>query len=477
MRSFCLLALLLLACNRPSPSRSAFVDAASASALPEGGVPLAPVGLASFDPAPAAAIAKNDRGVALLAKGKATEAVQEIEGALALSPDFIRARYNLACAYARAGNFDKARASLEVVYEADFIAIRPHADHDDDLVGFWKSAQGIDLAARKSDYEARFAAAIKRGVAATVWVDGVGPRGSLRPSVLRVGVFDPESLRFVAVAPPVRNAIFGYASSTVPYAVVVTGTVADMLGGDLDAGMTLEAVHVFHIATDGVETTTMPAPSTPYFGELYLGPSGVTLHVQQAGVAFDGANSNHYAALFDTTIGGPTQRTLFDGIDKMPAVPRDRSVRMEVGYNHWGYVVTENDPAYAYSKQSHELTLPSRKVIAIPKSMAFYEAPARVIPSPSGDRVVLLWNATVLECEHARDIPGRFKMALVDVVSGQVSSLGEGDGAGAAAYRASGELFVQRGKKVEQLTDAGPKELPAHVLLVPELTRDDACGF
>jgi hypothetical protein len=91
--------------------------------------------------------------------------------------------------------------------------------------------------------------------------------------------------------------------------------------------------------------------------------------------------------------------------------------------------------------------------------------------------VVLLWNAAVLTCDPTADIPGRYKMALVDVASGTVTSLGEGDGAAAAAFTARGDLFIQRGKKVEELASAGPKALPAHVLLVPELVRDDACGF
>jgi len=470
-----LFAALLAGCGRPAAPTHVTVASASATA-PRASAAPAPVGLASFDAAPAAAIAKNDRGVALLAKGRAAEAIAELEGALSLSPDFVRARYNLACAYARAGDFDKARTALEIVYEADFVAIRAHADRDDDLAAFWKSAPGRALAARKGEYEARFAAAIRRGVPATIWIDGAGLRGALKPSVLRVGVFDAATSRFVAVAPPVKNAIFGYASSRVPYAVVVTGSVADMLGGDLDAGMTIDAVHVFPLAADGVEKSIMSAPSVPYSGLLTMGPSGVWLRVHQSGAAFDGEKGSKYDAVFDGPFGAPTKRTLHAG-NNYPPPPRDHTVSMNVGYNHWGYVVTENDPSYAYAPQRHELTLPSHEVIAIPPALAFYEAPARVVPSPSGDRVVLLWNAAVLVCKADEDIPGAFKMALVDTASGRVTSLGEGDGAGAAAFDASGELFVQRGKTVVELSRFGPKPLPPHVQLVPALERDDYCGF
>ena len=471
-----LVLLLAAACARPTPAVRVALASAARSATPTSAAP-APVGLTSFDAAPAAAIAKNDRGVALLARGKPTDAIAELEAALAISPDFVRARYNLACAYARVGDFDHARAALEAVYEADFVAIREHADQDDDLSAFWKSPQGAALAARKPDYEARFAAAIRRGVPATIWIDGAGPRGARKPSVLRVGVFDATTSRFVAIAPPVKGAIFGYASSRLPYAVVATGTVADFLGGDLDAGMTLDAVHVFPIATSGVETTTLRAPSVPYFGELTMGPTGIRLQVHQPAGPFDGPSGTAYDAIFDAPFGGATQRALFASSAKVPPRPRDHIVSMDIGYNHWGYVVTEDDRSYVYAPKTHELTLPSRRVVAIPKALAFYEAPARVVASPSGDRVVLLWNAAVLECKHDENIPGRYEMALVDTKTGAVTSLGEGDGAGAAAFDASGELYVQRGKSVVLLSRVGPMPLPAHVLLVPALERDDQCGF
>jgi hypothetical protein len=69
-------------------------------------------------------------------------------------------------------------------------------------------------------------------------------------------------------------------------------------------------------------------------------------------------------------------------------------------------------------------------------------------------------------------------MALVDTGIGKVTSLGEGDGAGHAAFRADGELFVQRGHRVYHVAkDGAENALPGGILLVPPLERDDYCGF
>jgi hypothetical protein len=470
------LVAVAFSCSRPAApaqvTTPGLVEAAGSSTP----VSTAPVGLATFEPPPAAAVAKNDRGVALLAKGQVEDAVKELEGALALAPDFTRARYNLACAEARAGRHDEAAEALAAAYEADFVAIRAHADQDDDLAQFWKSAPGIALAARKADYQARFARVIARGVHAILWKDGAGLRGALKPSVLRVGVYDPETARFASVAPPMKHSIFAYASASFPYAVVAEGDVHDQLGGDLDAGMSLDAVHVFPMSTDGVETTRFDVNAAPYSGTLSLGPTGITLRVRQS-VPFEGTKEI-YAAAWDARFfgaAGPVPRTLIALGDKEPPLAPDRTTHMTVGYNHWGYVVTEDNRAYSY--KPHALAVPGGKTFDVPKALAFYQAPARVVASPSGDRVVLLWHAAVLTCDPKQDVPGRAKMALVDTKSGSVTTLGESDGAGAAAFDAAGNLFVQHGTRVEQMTAAGPKPLPERVLLVPPLSRDDQCGF
>jgi hypothetical protein len=473
MRVVCL--CVLVACTKPAHPNGAAPAASAlpvASSAPPVVTSTAPVGLSNFSLAPTKAVAKNDRGVSLLAKGKAAEAVTELEGALAVAPDFVRVRYNLACAHARAGDFDKARSDLESVYDADFVGIRAHARADSDLADFWKSTQGKDLAARIPSWEGRFKTIIDRGVHAILWRDGAGNRGLWRPALLRVGVFDPDTARFVAVAPPSNDAISGFTASMAPYAVVATGSVRDMLGGDMDAGMSLNEILFYPISTAGTPTAKIAVGVEPYSGGLALGASGATYRVWQAAAPIDPPDK--MGAIFDLKFGAAATRTTYAKLPELK-LTRDRPVLMNIGYDHWGYVAQESDGAYTYSPG--ELTLPSGTKIPIPKALGFYRAPARVVPSPTGDRVVLVFNAAVFVCQPSDDIPGRFKMALVETSSGKVTPLGEGDGAGHAVFRANGDLYVQRGRRVFAISPSGETPLPDGVLLVPPLDRYDQCGF
>ena len=444
---------------------------ASASAVPAATNAL-PVGLATFDPPPAAAVAKNDHGVSLLAHGDATQATAELRVAVAMAPEFVLARYNLACALARGGSFDDAAKELAAVYDADFVGMRAHAASDQDLASFWTSDAGKRLAARVPEWEARYRAAIDRGVRAILWHDGSGGRGSLRPSLVRAGVWDAATRRFVAVTPPSPKAFFAYASSLAPYAIVAKGTVRDMLGGDLDTGEHLDRVEVYPVSTSGVPAASIAVDAEPQAATFALGASGMSLYVLST-IAL--AEPDHYAEVFDVRFGSPVTRKLLAMGAPRPTAPRDRPVHVEIGYNHWGYIAGESDPAYAYAP--HVLVLPSGKKIDVPKALAFYEGIPRVVASPTGDRAVLLWDAAVPRCDPKSVIPGHFKMALVETATGAVTSLGEGDGAAAAAFTRSGALFLQRSAKVTERVGAAETDVPRGVLLVPNLDRDDECGF
>lgn len=439
------------------------------------------VGLAKFGPPPANAIARNDRGVSALAKGKAGDAVKELEAAVALAPDFILARYNLACARAKSGDHVGARAELEAVFAADFVGVRAQAQKDGDLTDFWKSEPGKDLAAHTPALEARYESVLARGLRAILWRDGSSQRGIVKPSMVRVGVFDTATTRFVPVAPPLPRAFFGFASSTIPFAVVATGTVRDMLGGDIDAGKVLERVYAYPISTKGVPSATVPVNVEPYSGNLRIWNTGLFLDAcQSAGSLGKDPNGDEYCASFDLRFGGlVTQKLHTASVHPTSSTisPGEPSVAIVLGANHWGYVVTETAPSYVYKPL--ELSLPSGAKLAVPKEAAFYRAPPReIVPSPTGDRIVLVWNATVLVCDPAQDIPGRYKLSLLETASGRVTQLGEGDGAGHATFRADGELFVQRGRRVYQVARNGTQtELPEGVLLVPPLERSDECGF
>jgi len=467
----------LAACHHTSPPSDAATSPsplAGASASPS--APSAPVvGLATFAAPSREAVSKNDHGVALLAAGKPADAASELEAALALAPDFVLARYNLACARARAGEFDAAARELEAVFDSDFVGMRAHAMEDADLAAFWKSPAGARVSATLPSYEARYRAVIDRGVRAILWRAGSGGRGLVNPSLARAGVWDPDTHRFVAVTPPSHEAFFAFSSSLVPYAVLATGSVRDMLGGDLDAGKSLARVLVYPISTAGAPVATFAVNTEPQTATLSLAATNAKLHVfSSVGI---GSDPERPSVMWTATYGSPATMKPSKPEDRAPIMKptRERPVVMELGYNHWGYPVEESDGAYSYTPPT--LTLPTGAKIDIPKNVAFYKGPARVVASPTGDRVALTWNAAVLTCSPGGTIPGRYKMAVVDTKTGNTTSLGEGDGAGAVSFTKSGRMFVQRGAHVFEVSASGEIPLPSDVRLVPDLAHDDQCGF
>jgi hypothetical protein len=224
----------------------------------------------------------------------------------------------------------------------------------------------------------------------------------------------------------------------------------------------------------------IPVEIEPASGDLTLTSAGISLDACQAkGPLVADPNSDKYCASFELPFGGALTKKLqnFQSPGRATGAPGGPSVHVDMGHNHWGYPVTESDPGYVY--KPNELTLPSGAKLAVPKEMVFYRAPAHeIVASASGDRVVLVFNADVLECRTSQDIPGRYKMALVETATGRVTALGEGDGAGHARFRADGELFIQQGSRVYDVARDGTRTaLPEGVLLVPPLEPDHGCGF
>jgi hypothetical protein len=121
------------------------------------------------------------------------------------------------------------------------------------------------------------------------------------------------------------------------------------------------------------------------------------------------------------------------------------------------------------------LTLPSGQRIPIPKIVAYYQAAPAIIASPTGDRVLLLWNAATLECDHAKTIPGRYKMALIRTSDARITPLGEGVGAAFGSFAPDGTLYIQQDRRVFGFGSAAP--LPDGVLLVPPVEHEPYCGF
>jgi hypothetical protein len=438
-----------------------------------------PVGLDSFDVPPAAALAKNDTGVALLSKGKLEDARRELTAAVALDPSFVLARYNLACAEARLGDFAAAYKDLEAVYAVDFVGLRAHAEVDADLTAFWASAQGKALASRSASYEAKFQRIIDRGLRAILWrhepfakAEQGNYRSHFRPTLLRIGVFDLETQRFVAVAPRATKPALGFAGSLVPYAVLVTGEVRLMLGGDMDPGQSLDAIYTYGFNATGKPTSQVKLGGVEaYGGDLDLGQTGYVAQFWQSTVP------KNPGLTVKVVFGAEPVKTVHDQPRPPTKDLASYPVRIDAGYNHWGHVVEQNTAGYVYKNLT--LTLPSGRSVAIPKDVAYYRAAPNVVASPDGKQLLLVWRAATLTCDATRNVPGRHKMARVFPETGQVIPLGEGEGAGFGAFGPDAALYIQRDRRVYKVSDDSKAQtpLPEGVLFVPPLQDNPLCGF
>lgn len=488
-------ASLLGACARPtelnrrqaSTSGSSVLPSATSSASPARSSASAvgaaaeepPVGFTSFAEPTTAAVARNDAGVAYLGKGKLKDARRELSAAVALDPSFVLARYNLACAEARDGDFRAAYKDMMAVYDVDFVGMRVHAASDTDLTAFWDSAEGKELSARSPAYEARYQRVIDRGLRSILWQnhafrrpeDG-NYRSHFKPTLLRVGVFDPATQRFVAVAPRTNKPILAFAGNALPYAVLVTGEIRLPLGGDLDPGQSLDTLFTYRFDTTGKPSSTAKLGGIgAYGGNWGLGRAGYVAHFWQSTVAAHGGLTVTHQ------LGSEPTERVHETPEELSEDRAVHPVRIDAGYNHWGHVVEETNAAFRYKDST--LVSPTGRSVVIPKEVAYYRAVPNVIASPDGKRALLVWRAATLTCDASRNIPGRYKMAVVLMETGQVVALGEGEGAGFGAFGPNGVLYVQRDRRIYEVSEDGKRQdpLPEGVLFVPPLQHAPFCGF
>ncbi len=440
-----------------------------------------PIGLAAPFAAPVpAAVAKNEVGVGLLAKGKFAEARLALDAAVALDPSFVLARYNRACAEARAGDFAAAARDMTAVYDVDFVGSRAHAEHDADLTAFWASAEGGAVTAKVPAYEARYQRVIDRGLRALLWAGG---GGRVQPTVLRVGVFDVATQRFVAVAPRANKPVLAFAGAALPYAVLVTGEVREMLGGDLDPGQSLDTLQTYRFDTSGAPTSVAKlGGAEAHQADWGLAPNGYVFHAFQPTLAAHGGLTVTYkvAPSGDAAKLAPPTKRIHEEREELPADRASYPVRILAGYNHWGRVIEETTAGYRFHAGSENtLTPPSGRPLTIPKGIGYFRAAPNVIAAADGRQLLLVWRAATLACDPAQTIPGRYKLARVFPETGEVIPLGEGAGAGFGAFGSDGKLYVQRDRRVFQLSDDSKTEspLPEGVLFVPPLIDAPECGF
>jgi hypothetical protein len=479
MRALALL-LVLVSCKEPRravPPPTSSPSVASSPASPP--APAAPVGFVDGELPSSAALRENDAAVAALAKKDVAAATAGFERALAASPAFVLARYNFACALARSGAHEAAARELAAVFEVDWVGLRAQAARDEDLAAFRASEPGRRLLALEPTLETRYRIPIERGVRALLW--NAREAGGTVPEGLRVGVWDPETKRFVAVSERRRGAFGALVSSELPFAILATGSVPSQLGGDLANHFTLKDVTYWSWGTSGVPIATTKVEEGALAGSIQQSAEDVSIVLHRAVPFSPDPNSDLYElhATFSPALGTkvtPSRRSPAPKLDPK----RPRGV-LELPF-HNGFLTSTF--AAGHTLEGRKLGLPSGKTIEIPKELAVPETTPSIEASPDGAHVALVWDTHRCTGCGGNVTVGSHRVVLVDVASGSAKKIAEGTGVAAVRFSRAGLMFVQRDRRAYAVVDPDdPKTwraLPLGVLftapVVPE-AEVQCCGF
>jgi hypothetical protein len=473
--------LLLLLCASCRETRHAPPPTTSAASPPASAVVTVAVGLPDGELPSSAAVRENDRAVAALAKSDSAAAIAGFEKALAASPGFVLARYNLACALARSGAQEAAARELAAVFEMDWVGLRAQAARDDDLAGFRASDPGRRLFATEPALASRYQPSIDRGIGALLWRTR-DPGGTV-PEGLRIGVWDPETSRFVAVSERRRSAFGALVSSDLPFAILATGSVPSQLGGDLANHFTLTDLTYWSWTTSGTPIAASKIDEGAFQGAVRVSNDEVAVVLRRA-MPFSPDPKSDLSELHATF--SPARGTKVTPARTSPAPKLDPKLprgTLELPF-HNGFVTATFAAGHTWDAKRRTLSLPSGKSIEIPKELAFTETEPSIEASPDGSRVALIWDTH--RCEGCGGIAtvGAHRVVLVDVTSATAKKTAEGTGVAAVRFTRAGRMFVQRDRRAYEVVDPDdPKSwrpLPLGVLFIAPVAPEaevQCCGF
>ena len=162
----------------------------------------------------------NSAGLNALRKGRPAEAVAPLEAALLESPSYDMARYNLACARSLLGTesgLTQAATDLGELLRRDYLTFGPRWASDPDLASLRRSTHGQALDSLAGAMATTWSEVRARGVFGMLVLrrppkaganDGVADYGGLdHVAATRVGLYDPSTRRFFALAPPIKGVV------------------------------------------------------------------------------------------------------------------------------------------------------------------------------------------------------------------------------------------------------------------------------
>jgi hypothetical protein len=303
---------------------------------------------------------------------------------------------------------------------------------------------------------------------------------SAEPAALRVGAWDAETHRFVATSERKQAPIAAYVSSEFPYAVLVTGTVPKMLGGDLADHVVLKEVTFWPLTPAGRPLATVVVDKGALSATIRMNGADAVLTMHSAHGYGGPGKPDLYEARFTFSPAHGTTASLARSFPEAPLdLARPRAIITLPFHNG-----TETWSASGgWSFEGRELRSAANGKTKLPNATAFTATTPSIVASPRSDVVALVWptHSCGDQCGGGMFTEGAHRIVLVRMATGESEKVAEGTGVGAVRFDPSGRMFVQRDRTAFEWTATGPgAPLPKGVVLVPPLVpeaRVQCCGF
>lgn len=441
MRHVFLSLLLLVAGCRCNDDRTAQPPAAGSAAEEDVILPALPpveIGMADAPATPAnAAATLHAEGLSLFKKGDFMAARRTLMEVVKLAPELQQARYDLARAHVKVGAFDDAAAELARLLAADLRDWQGRVGRDTDLAKFRATPAGLALRHRTKEIEAAYEDARAKGLRTFMW-RGFAERANLalHTQVLRLGVFLPETKRFVPLTSSVDNA---YAIAVDPDGT--TEVVVDFLLNPINGSGGAVGQRIDRC---GISIAKLDAPFDPRIRWEGRCDEGMLLVPQKAAARF---------ANVDLAPSGQFrwQRVTREGTkpDQDAGTPSEYLEVRTIGVRgaaNWGVPWPDARPAVVDAKG---VALDGGAPIALPPPHG-NKARTSAWSSPDGRRIVVV--SLIDEDVKVPFVGWKVKHAvsLVDVEKREATLLVQGDGPAHAAFAPDGTLYLQSDRKVRR---------------------------
>ena len=329
---------------------------------------------------PEGAIKANDVAYAKHTKEDFAGSKAGFADAVARAPDFVLARYNLACALARLGELRASREELERVLAADLVTFRARIDTDADLASLRSSPEMATLRARLTVLQSAFSLAWREGVESLVWrghVEG----NHVDTKLLRVGVYLGDQRRFVPLVPDVHGVAAAAIDRDRARALLMKARALECGGGGICPRID-SRVDVFLAALD----PSSPEAVAPMVHASFDDPIGGPVVHATAYTTADGARF----CVYDPGLAVANVCKVIEGTSD------EKRVILDFGGN--GASVIAPSPA-GFDVRKGVLALPDGRTAALSKDHA-RDASQAIAVTSDGRRAVVVSNVDVCTCPY-----------------------------------------------------------------------------